>query len=182
MDRAVDRIARPWGGRTPYGRHRPWPARVDTHLSEGVVPEEVDRWVQAASILHSDGDAMDIAVRNGRIVGVRGRALDRVNHGRLGPKDLFGRQANGARDRLTRPLVRKDGRLVETDWETAMGRVVSRSRRLLEERGPARSASTPRGSSSWRSTTPSPSSPGPASAPTTSTATHVCARRRRPRP
>lgn len=77
MDREVDRIARPWGGRTPYGRHRPWPARVDTHLSEGVVPEEVDRWVQAASILHSDGDAMDIAVRNGRIVGVRGRALDR---------------------------------------------------------------------------------------------------------
>ncbi|MFC9491159.1 molybdopterin-dependent oxidoreductase, partial [Streptomyces hydrogenans] len=136
MDRAVDRIARPWGGRTPYGRHRPWPARVDTHLSEGVVPEEVDRWVQAASILHSDGDAMDIAVRNDRIVGVWGRALDRVNHGRLGPKDLFGWQANGARDRLTRPLVREDGRLVETDWETAMGRVVSRSRRLLEERGP----------------------------------------------
>ncbi|WP_200428706.1 molybdopterin oxidoreductase family protein [Streptomyces sp. NE5-10] len=136
MDGSVDRIARPWGGRTPYDRHRPWPARVDTHLSEGVVPEAVDRWVQAASILHSDGDAMDIAVRDGRIVGVRGRALDRVNHGRLGPKDLFGWQANGARDRLTRPLVREDGRLVETDWETAMGRVVSRSRQLLEERGP----------------------------------------------
>jgi hypothetical protein len=28
-------------------------------------------------------------VKDGRIVGVRGRAVDRVNHGRLGPKDLL---------------------------------------------------------------------------------------------
>ncbi len=40
---------------------------------------------------------MDIAVRDERIVGVRGRAEDRVNHGRLGPKDLFGWQANASR-------------------------------------------------------------------------------------
>ena len=45
-------------------------------------------------MLHSNGDALDIAVKDGRIVGVRGRASDRVNHGRLGPKDLFGWQAN----------------------------------------------------------------------------------------
>ena len=34
----------------------------------------MDRWVPAASLLHSNGDAMDIAVKDGRIVGVRGRA------------------------------------------------------------------------------------------------------------
>jgi hypothetical protein len=28
----------------------------------------VDRWVQSATILHSGGDAMDIAVKDGRIV------------------------------------------------------------------------------------------------------------------
>ena len=33
---------------------------------------------------------LDIAVKDGRIVGVRGRADDRVNHGRLGPKGLYG--------------------------------------------------------------------------------------------
>ena len=63
------------------------------------------------------------------MVGVRGRAGDRVNHGRLGPKGLFGWQANHAADRLTRPLVRDGGELVETDWDTAMGRIVERSRR-----------------------------------------------------
>ncbi|MER7539739.1 nitrate reductase [Streptomyces sp. NPDC097704] len=136
MERSVDRIRDPWGGRIPHGRHQPWPARVDTYLTEGVHPEQVQKWVQAASILHSDGDAMDIAVVDGRMVGVRGRATDRVNRGRLGPKDLFGWQANASPDRLTRPLVRENGRLVESDWETAMSRVVSCSRSLLDERGP----------------------------------------------
>ena len=111
--------------------------RVDTYLADGLAPEDVERWVQTASILHSNGDALDIAVRDGRIAGVRGRAADRVNHGRLGPKDLFGWQANGSPDRLTRPLVRRDGRLVETDWDTAMDAVVGRVRDLLDEQGPS---------------------------------------------
>lgn len=76
---------------------------MDTHLAEGIGPDTVQHWVQTASLLHSDGDAMDIAVADGRIAGVRGRAGDRVNRGRLGPKDLFGWQANASPDRLTRP-------------------------------------------------------------------------------
>lgn len=137
MTHQVDRIAEPWGTRTPYGQGEPWPARVDTHIEEGLSPDDVDRWVQSASILHSNGDAMDIAVKDGRIVGVRGRAVDRVNHGRLGPKDLYGWQANNSADRLTRPLIRRDGRLVETDWDTAMEAVASRTKELLGERGPS---------------------------------------------
>src|SRR5690606_17810830 len=81
-----------------------------------------------------NGCGLDIAVADGRMVGVRGRAGDRVNRGRLGPKGLFGWQGQ-RNDRLTRPLVREGGRLVETDWDTAMNRVVERSRRLLDERG-----------------------------------------------
>ncbi|MEV5510829.1 molybdopterin oxidoreductase family protein [Streptomyces orinoci] len=136
METSVDRIAEPWGPRTPYGSGARWPARTDMYLRPGTGPDEVERWVPAASVLHSNGDAMDIAVARGRIVGVRGRAADRVNRGRLGPKDLFGWQANASADRLTRPLVRDGGELVETDWDTAMGRVVSRSKRLLERQGP----------------------------------------------
>jgi anaerobic selenocysteine-containing dehydrogenase len=93
--------------------------------------------VQSATILHSNGDGLDIAVKDGRIVGVRGRAADRVNHGRLGPKDLFGYQANNAADRLTTPLIRRDGELVETDWDTAMTAVAGRTKELLAERGPS---------------------------------------------
>ncbi|MEV4105255.1 molybdopterin-dependent oxidoreductase [Nonomuraea sp. NPDC049649] len=155
-----DRIADPWGRRTPYGppslveraaaslpgpvrrvlpgeagRRTTWPVRVDTFLEEGVTEADVDHWVRSASILHSNGDAMDIAVAGGRIVGVRGRATDRINRGRLGPKDLYGWQAVHSPDRLTRPLVRENGRLVETGWDEAMGRIVARSRELLDRPG-----------------------------------------------
>jgi hypothetical protein len=34
--------------------------RVDMHLEDGVSASEVDRWVQTASILLSNGNAMDI--------------------------------------------------------------------------------------------------------------------------
>ncbi|SOF02173.1 Molydopterin dinucleotide binding domain-containing protein [Streptomyces sp. OV198] len=132
----VDRIAQPWGDRTPYGRGEAWPVRVDSYLAPGVTADAVERWVPAASLLHSNGDAMDVAVAHGRIVGVRGRPGDRVNRGRLGPKDLFGWQANHAMDRLTTPLIRKGGRLVPCGWDTAMDRIVARSGELLDENGP----------------------------------------------
>jgi ferredoxin-nitrate reductase len=104
-------------------------------LAHGLSDNEVERWARSASLLHSNGDAMDIAVHDGRIAGVRGRVDDRVNRGRLDPKDLFGWQANNSPDRLTRPLVRRGGRLVEADWDEAMGVIVERARELLGEPG-----------------------------------------------
>ena len=133
----TDRIADLWGERTPHARGTVWPARVDLHLEEGVREEDVERWVQSACLLCSNGCGCDIAIKDGRMVGIRGRATDVVNHGRLGPKGLYGSTPwASSPDRLTRPLVREGGRLVETDWETAMGRVVQRSKQLLAENGP----------------------------------------------
>jgi anaerobic selenocysteine-containing dehydrogenase len=131
----ADRIADPWGARTPYGRGQRWPERVDMQLASGLEAKDIDRWVGSASLLHSNGDGIDIAVHEGRIAGVRGRARDRVNHGRLDPKDVYGWQANNAADRLTQPLVRKQGRLVEAGWDAAMGSIVERSKALLEQPG-----------------------------------------------
>lgn len=131
---APTRIDDPWGVRTPYRAGQEWPERVDMHL--GVDEAAVERWVPTASLLHSNGDAMDVAVADGRIVGVRGRASDRVNRGRLGPKDLYGWQANNSPDRLTRPLVRGEAGLAPSDWDTAMDLVVRRSRELLDSEGP----------------------------------------------
>jgi len=125
----TDRIADIWGSRTPHGRDEQWPVRVDQELADGVDEDQVERWVQSACVLCSNGCACDIAVRDGRMVGVRGRATDRVNHGRLGPKGLYGSWQWSAQDRLTRPLIRRDGELVETDWDTAMERIVAESKK-----------------------------------------------------
>nr|WP_225951985.1 nitrate reductase [Mycobacterium sp. OAS707] len=106
-------------------------------LDNGVAEDDVEEWVQSAAVLHSNGDGLDIAVKGGRIVGVRGRADDRVNHGRLDPKDLYGWRANASPDRLTTPLIRRHGELVETDWDTAMDAIVRHSRKLLDDVGPS---------------------------------------------
>src|SRR5213078_1426690 len=96
-----DSVQDVWGPRTPYHGEGQWPERVDERLDG-----EPERWVQSCCVLCSNGCALDVGVKDGRIVGVRGRAADRVNRGRLGPKGLHGWEANQSPDRLTRPLIR----------------------------------------------------------------------------
>ncbi|RII17925.1 Nitrate reductase [Streptomyces sp. YIM 130001] len=135
--RTRDRIADPWGEPAPGRRGAQWTERVDQWLADGVRPEQVDRWVRSACLLCSNGCGLDIAVRDGRMVGVRGRAGDEVNRGRLGPKGLFGWQGQQSGDRLRRPQIRNaEGWLRETDWDTAMSLIVRRSQELLADRGP----------------------------------------------
>jgi anaerobic selenocysteine-containing dehydrogenase len=121
-----DSIRDVWGERTPTAEGI-WPARVDEHIIE-----EPDRWVQGACLLCSNGCGLDIGVKDGRMVGVRGREGDRVNRGRLGPKGLHGWIANHSPDRLTRPLVRRHGRLEPVSWDEAMDIIVRRSRDIRD--------------------------------------------------
>jgi anaerobic selenocysteine-containing dehydrogenase len=136
-----DRTRDPWGARTPHGRDTAWAERVDLCLAAGVTAGDVDEWVSSACLLCSNGCGADIAVKDGRMVGVRGRATDRVNHGRLGPKGLYGSWPwASSTDRLTTPLVRDPdqptGTFREASWDEAMTRIVDRSKRLLAEKGP----------------------------------------------
>jgi anaerobic selenocysteine-containing dehydrogenase len=133
------RLSDIWGPRTPYGSGDEWPARVDQLLERGVDESAVE-WVQSACVLCSNGCGLDIAVSGGRIVGVRGREHDRVNHGRLGPKGLHGWKANNAPDRLTTPLVRRGGSLEPAGWDEAMALVTERTRAVLAEHGPLATA------------------------------------------
>lgn len=121
-----DSIADIWGERHPFVDE--WPVRVDQR-----VEEEPDHWVQSACVLCSNGCGMDIGVKNGRIVGVRGREVDIANHGRLGPKGLNGWEANNSPDRLTRPLIRRNGKLEPASWDEAMDLIVQRSREIIDQ-------------------------------------------------
>jgi anaerobic selenocysteine-containing dehydrogenase len=133
----TDRTDDVWGPRTPHARDTEWPTRVDVHLAEGLTETDVDRWVRSACVLCSNGCGCEIAVKDGRMVGVRGVATDAVNHGRLGPKGLYGSWPwASSPDRLTTPLVRDAGTLRPAGWDEAMGRIVAESRRILDEKGP----------------------------------------------
>jgi ferredoxin-nitrate reductase len=126
MSASRDSISDIWGARTPYVGE--WPERVDARTLA-----EPERWVQSACVLCSNGCALDIGVKDNTIVGVRGRAVDRVNKGRLGPKGLHGWIANNSHERLTRPLIKRGGSLQEASWDEAMGLVVQHSKELIEK-------------------------------------------------
>ncbi|MFL5779493.1 MAG: molybdopterin oxidoreductase family protein [Chloroflexota bacterium] len=128
MHETRDSVADVWGPRTPSAGM--WPVRSDERLLE-----EPDEWVQSVCVLCSTGCGMDVAVKDGRMVGVRGRPGDHVNHGRLGPKGLHGWQANASADRLTTPLIRRGRELVPASWDEAMGMIVERSKGAKEEYG-----------------------------------------------
>ena len=123
-----------WGERTPYSPGQDWPVRVDLHLLDGLTSEDIDTWVPSACLLCSNGCGLDIAVKDGQMVGVRGRAEDRVNHGRLGPKGLYGWQGQ-LHDRLTRPLIRNGTGFIEASWDEAMELITSVSKELLQRKG-----------------------------------------------
>jgi ferredoxin-nitrate reductase len=89
-----------WGDRTPFRGQGKWPQRVDYRFTE-----EPERWVQSACVLCSNGCGIDIGVKKERIVGVRGRAIDEVNRGRLGPKGLIVRRTRDVRERYTASAI-----------------------------------------------------------------------------
>ncbi len=120
-----DSIGNIWGERTPYKGE--WPVRKDERILE-----EPDEWVQSACLLCSNDCGLDIGVKEGKIVGVRGRVEDRVNKGRLGPKGLHGWIANHSPNRLTKPLIRKNGKLEESSWDEAMELIDRRSKEVID--------------------------------------------------
>lgn len=127
MKQTRNSIENIWGERTPHKKNE-WPVRIDEYYEE-----KPDKWVQSACMLCSNGCGIDIGVKDGRIVGVRGREMDRVNHGRLGPKGLHGWMANNSEDRLTTPLVRQNGELRPTTWDAAMNLIVNKTKDIIEK-------------------------------------------------
>lgn len=127
MRHSRDSVQDVWGERTPFAGANQWPERTDYKVSE-----EPERWVQSACVLCSNGCGLDIGVKNDRIVGVRGRASDVVNRGRLGPKGLNAWEANNSADRLTHPLIRRAGKLEKASWDEAMNLIVARTQEIRE--------------------------------------------------
>ena len=101
----IDRIAEPWGPRTPYapgGSNGNWPVRVDQFLEGDLTEADIDRWVQSAvdPALQRRCDSISRSRAGASSVCAAGPS-DRVNHGRLdpeGPVRLAGQQLAGSPD------------------------------------------------------------------------------------
>ena len=91
---------------------------------------EPDRWVHSACLLCSNGCGLDIAVKDERIVGVRGNVDHPVNSGHLGPKGRHAWVANNDPRRGTVPMIRRDKKsaLEPVGWDEAMDFFIARFR------------------------------------------------------
>jgi anaerobic selenocysteine-containing dehydrogenase len=93
------------------------------YTAAGRIPE---RWVATTCGYCSVGCGMEIGVRGSRAVAVRPLDAHPVNRGKLCPKGLSEHHTIDTENRLKRPLLRKNGKLTEVEWEEALETLVER--------------------------------------------------------
>jgi formate dehydrogenase alpha subunit len=82
------------------------------------------------------GCTLDLHVKAGRIVRSATRSRDTVNRGNLCVKGKFGISFVNHPDRLTTPLVRRDGKLAPASWEEALDVTARRLGEIRSAHGP----------------------------------------------
>ena len=82
------------------------------------------------------GCSLSLRIREGRIIGADAGIPGSVNGYSLCVKGRFGLDFVHHPERLTKPLARKDGELVEVSWEEALDTVAARLAAVKEESGP----------------------------------------------
>lgn len=82
------------------------------------------------------GCGLTVSLENGRIDKVRGDGSNPYSRGRTCVKGINGWHYVFRDDRLTEPMVRKNGRLVAVSWEEALDRAAAGLGRVKDEYGP----------------------------------------------
>lgn len=75
-------------------------------------------------------------VEENKIISVSPNKANAVNKGKLCSKGHFGFDFIHHRDRLSMPLIRKEGKLVEASWEEAISHVASKLKSTAKQFGP----------------------------------------------
>jgi NADH-quinone oxidoreductase subunit G len=98
-------------------------------------PWDLDQ-VESTCTTCSVGCRVAVQSSSNRVTRLLGIDADPVNHGWLCDKGRFAFDAVNSEDRLTEPLVRKDGALVPTSWHEALRAVAEGLTAAVTEAGP----------------------------------------------
>lgn len=79
---------------------------------------------------------LNVNTNTGKLVKITSEVGTVPNNGNLCIKGRFGYDFVNHPDRLTQPLIRKDGKLVEASWDEALGLVASKLLETKEKYGP----------------------------------------------
>ena len=96
-----------------------------------------DTWTKTTCGYCSVGCGMEIGVKDGRAVSVRGDETHPVNRGKLCPKGLSEHYILDAHNRATHPLRKnKNGRLSPIGWDDALQEMATTFRATIQKHGP----------------------------------------------
>jgi predicted molibdopterin-dependent oxidoreductase YjgC len=92
-------------------------------------------WTQTICGYCGVGCAIEFGTKNGLIVGARAPLSEGPNYGNLCAKGRYGWSFAQHPDRLTTPLVRREGELVEATWDEALALIALRLETIRAESG-----------------------------------------------
>ncbi|HUS86129.1 MAG TPA: formate dehydrogenase subunit alpha [Bacteroidales bacterium] len=115
----------------------PTGALVEKPHRETIKLEKIDRKVITTCPYCGVGCQIELLVQDGRIVRVNGVEGILPNDGRLCVKGRFGFDYVGNGERLTKPLIKKNGKFVESDWDEALNLVAEKLGGIKEKYGPS---------------------------------------------
>ena len=108
----------------------------DPVLGYSAIAKHAERWVNSTCGYCSVGCGMQLGVRAGKVVSVRGNPDHPVNLGKLCPKGLAEHYAIEADDRAKYPWLRKNGELTRVGWDEALDTLVEKFRSVQSKHGP----------------------------------------------
>ena len=97
---------------------------------------KADRIVTTTCPYCGVGCALNLHIKDDFIYRVTSPFDSPSNRGNLCVKGRFGYDFVHSKDRLTKPLMRKDGKLVPASWDVAMGHVAERLLAIRDKYGP----------------------------------------------
>jgi len=82
------------------------------------------------------GCGLNLVVSDGKLVGVEPYKRTPINEGKLCPKGMTCWEFVQSPDRLTKPLIKKNGEFVEATWDEALDLVASKFKETYDNYGP----------------------------------------------
>jgi len=94
-----------------------------------------DKWVFSTCGYCGVGCGLYIGVKDGKAVYTKGDPKHDVNIGTLCPKGLSEHQLINSPERVTKPMMKTNGVLLNTTWDIAFSRVANEFKRITKEHG-----------------------------------------------
>lgn len=92
-------------------------------------------WTRTTCVYCGVGCQMNVGTANGRVVAVR-PADSPVNRGHLCAKGRYAFEYNHAPDRITQPMIRRDGKWQVVSWDEALGLIAAKLKEIVARDGP----------------------------------------------